>query len=517
MTFYYRHGGQWVQVTEVRSPAGAVSSQISSPSGWVNTNYLLTGSPPTRSTTEYSSNYSDLQTALDSIGSDTRLVIDDGPHSGNWNLARTSHVTIDGNGTTLDRADTSDQLVEYHDTGNEFSTNRDGVGTYSIGDSAIEVSATDIYSAGDEIRIFDTNQYHPDQLVSSPGEDQAQGSYHVVESIDSSNNLLYLEEDLFLDWDNPSGTLRVDRVDWGVEDVVIRDLTLEGNDAARDASRVNQFRRVKELWFDNCTVQNGTGGLWIYECYQVRIHNCTLDELGRTENANRYPVDITNGTTHTYITDSESLNSDRYGFKSGAGGSWFQCRNGRMENCHVSNSYQRGYDQHPGSRYWEYIDCTVDGGGGFGRARSDGWYAEGGGVTGAGQLIWYDRQAAEARNHVFKHHYPNSSGANRVYRILDDAGTNKYLDWTDVWVEETSNMYDCFNFRCDSGTLNVEVTLENIAMDGTWITDSNWSEYHSISENGGTVNVTVNSITAPSSQTPSEYFSDQYGWSSGTL
>lgn len=148
-------------------------------------------------------------------------------------------------------------------------------------------------------------------------------------------------------------------------------------------------------------------------------------------------------------------------------------RNGRMENSHTEPADQRGYDQHHGSHHWEYIDCTVSGAG-FGRDRSDGYYAEGGGADSPGQLTFYARAAHEARTHINQQHYVNVSNTNHIYRILDDGDeANKYLTFEDVWAEDDGSINQFFNFWCDSGTMGLEILLNTVTINGMWITDSN--------------------------------------------
>ena len=519
MNFRYKQGSRWVTSTpKVRQGSQWVAvdmlssrGDFDSPSGWVNPDYLLTGDPPTRSNTVYTSNYSGLQDALNSIGEDTRLVIDDGPYTGNFDLPQTSHITLDGDGTTLTASDSDDAVLRKGSTGNEFDTTSSAGRDYSAGQSSITVNDGSIFSAGDIIRLY-SNQDHPDQPLTGSGGDGEQGLYHVVESV--SGDTLTLEEDLLLDWDNP----RVDNVEWGAEDIRLTNLTLDGDDVGRNGrpGRIVRFYRTKGIWVDNCTIQNGCTGLWIHMCFQIRVHNCVLDELGVTadDGTRGYPVDFVNGSHHAYITDCESYASQRYGFKSGSGAGMWPARNGRIENCHAEPDYQRAYDQHQGSHHWEYIDCTVAGQG-FGRDRSDGYYAKGGGVDSPGGLCFYARGAHDARTHIEQQHYVNISNTHHVYRLLDDGDNQrKRVTFVDVWAEtsESINEFFKFSFNNPDGGGSVELTINNVALDGTWITESNGSDHYVCD---APIDV---SITSPSDgRSPSEYFSDEYGWSSGTL
>lgn len=498
---------------------GGWGGDFDSPSGWVNPAYLMSGEPPSRSTTEYTSNYGGLQDALDSIGEDTRLVIDDGPYTGQFDLAHTNHVTIDGDGTTLERSDIDSTLFEINTSGNEYSTTTGpgGVGTYSAGQSSIEVQDASIFSAGDIIRLY-SNEDHPDQPHTGSGGDGEQGLFHVV--ADVNGDTLTLEEDLLLDWNNPNGGLRIDNVDWSVEDVRITNITFEGNDQGRNGrpGRLTMWRRCKELWLDNCTFQNARGGVWTGESFQIRMENCVLNELGVTagDGTRGYPLDATDGTHHIYVTNCESYASQRYGFKSGSGAGMWPTRNGRFENCHAEPDHQRGFDQHQGSHHWEYINCTSVGQG-FGRDRSDGYFARGGGVDSPGSLTFYARDAHEARTVLEEQHYVNVGGTNHVYQYLDDGGLGptKTLTLRDVWAETNESLNSFFKFVSDGGgTVNIQ--LENVAINGTWITDSNWGGEHQTSgSNPPTVNATI--TTSHGGREPAEYFDDQYNWTSGQL
>lgn len=514
-TLRVRQNGQWV---EVNSEEDSTGEDISSPSGWVNTDYLLTGDPPTRSTTVNTSSYSGLQDALDSVGEDTRIVIDDGPYTGNYNLPHTSHLTLDGNGTTIDRSDINEAALEYNQSGEEFWTNTGGVGTYSIGDTTIEVSDSSIFSVDDIIRIYDPDQVHPDMPLTVSGEDDGQGSYHVVTDVDTSNDVLTIDETLFLDWDNPNGNLRVDRIDWEAEDIRITNLTIEGNDDSRNGERIIGIRTLKELWFDNCTVQNGLDGLWVYEGYQVRIHNCVFNNLGNTninpDNSNAYPVALQNGTHHNYITDSESYDSDRYGFQCGSGGIWWPCRNTRIENCYAQDCTRQGFEQHQGSHFVEVIDCTAQGCG-AGRCRSDGYYVQGGGYDTPNMVGYYDRQAHEPRGIVTQQHYVNHNSG-RVWQILDESGVIRdQVIFKDCWVEDDGSLNSFLEFETDSSSTCNELVVDHVAVNNTWITDNNANDHIFIE---GDWTFGSQTFTAPiDGTTPSEYFSDNYGWTSGVL
>lgn len=519
MTFRHRKNGQWSFPTLKTRTDGtwkAVSAggggELTSPSGWVNTRYLLTGTPPTRSNTAYTSNYVDLQTALNSIGPDTRLVIDNGPLTGNWDLPQTDHITLDGNGTTLTASNINASVLRKPATNSEFNTTTGAAGAYSAGQSSINVNDGSIFSAGDVIRLYNT-QDHPDQPFTGSGGDGEQGLYHVVKSV--SGNTLTLEENLLLNW---GSTTRVDNVNWGAEDIRLTNLTLDGNDVARSGrpGRLLRFYITKEVWIDNCTIKNATNGCWMHMCYQFRLHNSYLDELGVTasDGTRGYPVDFTNGSHHCYITDTESHNSQRYGFKSGSGAGMWPCRNGRIENCHANPDYQRAYDQHQGSHHWEYIDCTAAGGRGFGRDRSDGFFARGGGVQSPRELVFYGRGAAEPRTVVEKHHYVDVANTNHIYKHLDDGDNqDKWVTFRDVWAETSAPISSFFNFSYDVGSpATVHLTIENVALDGTWIESANSASHI---DSDPTLDLTINNSTG--GKTPSSYFSNKYGWSSGIL
>lgn len=516
MTFNFRKGGQWRRPTIKNRQGGQWNNTgaggggtLASPSGWVNTEYLLTGEPPTRSNTAFTQNYNGLQDALNSISPDTRLVIDDGSYTGNFEMPDTSHITLDGNGATLTSANIDDALLE-NSYGNEYSTTTGAATSYSVGQSSIDVNDGSIFSAGDIIRLYN-EQDHPDQPFTGSGGDLEQGLFHVVESV--SGNTLTLEEDLLLSWESST---RVDRVDWEAEDIRLTNLTLDGDDVSRNGrpGRIVQFRRRKDTWVDNCTVRNGCTGLWYAESFGVRIDNCHLNELGVTasDGTRGYPTDPVNGTHHIYITDTESYNSQRYGFKSGSGGGMWPTRNGRVERCHADTDYQKGFDQHQGSHHWEYLDCTVAGDG-FGRDRSDGYYARGGGVDTPNGLVFYARGAYDPRTYIEQQHYVNVGSTNHIYRLLDDGDNqDKTVTFVDVWGETTESLSSFFDFTYDvtSGP-TVTLTLENVAQDGTWITSTNYDNH---------VNCDVGldiTVSHPADQTPAEYFGNEYNWQSGTL
>lgn len=516
MTFKYRSSGEWVPATAVHYPGGVVGSPPGSGgtggtagAGVLsNEKYLPTGEPPTRSTTVYASNYSSLQTALNTIGPDTRLVIDSASLSGNWSLPATNHITIDGNGATLSRGDTTQRLLNTS-TGNDFVNPIDATGTYSAGQGRIAVADTSGFSPGDIIRIWDPNQVHPEMPKVNSGADQGQGVFHVVASVDSATSELVLEENLILNWDDPAGTLVVETVDYDAVDQRITNITFEGNDTSRTAnSRIVSISRRKGFWFDTCTVKDGRDGLTVNSSYQVRVDNSAFHNLGDSTNGTYYPVNISSGTHHTLLTDCTSIGSERYAFKSGSGG-WWPCRNGRMVRCHgADTSGRRAFDQHPGSHYWDYLDCSSENCG-FSRPRSYGWYQSGTTITNPSQYCWYMRQTAtdvEAR----RERYQGDVGS-RIFQayVINDID---HVRFSDTWVQPTTAVSGFFRFRHDgTGTLTChELTVDHVAIGDTWVTQAYFEANRSLAGTWSFPN--LNFITPTDGTTPSQYFGNKYGW-----
>lgn len=504
-TIKRRQGGEWVTIG---ISGGSGGGPTDSPSGWVNTDYLLTGDPPTRSNTIYVSDYNSIEAAVNDAPEDTRIVIDYDTYSeSDIDIPFTDHLTIDGTGVELTRSDASANLFESNRHGGEFSTNTDASGTYSPGQTSIDVADGSLFSSGDIIRIYDPDQEHPG-MFENTGTNSGQGVYHVVESV--SGDTITLDEQVFFDWDDPSGNLRVDNVDFGSRDLRITNMTIDGNDPERDQNIINEFRVFHELWMDNVSMRDGSRGLWLYESYQARLDNVTFDNMGNNAE-NYYPLDITNGTHHTLMTNCESYNSGRYGFKSGSGGSWWPCRNGRYVNCYAQDANEPGFDQHPGSAFFEYIDCSTQGCA-FGRPRGIGWYSEGGGTDTSNHWSLATARASGRDWHFTEHHFTNHSGDNVIYNRDRGGVDSGFLTVEDVWVETTNSLGTFFEFAADSG-LNAtmgELTIDHVAIDNEWLTSGNIDSYIDADSN---FTIDSISVTNPSDgTTPSEYFDNEFGW-----
>lgn len=514
MTFKHRKGGQWVPVTAIHSPDGVGTLSGGGGTGTTGTGvlsngkYLLTGDPPTRTTTEYVSSYTDFQTALNTIGPDTRLVIDSASLTGNWTLPTTNNITIDGAGATLSRSDPATHLIS-SSPGNDFINPVGATGTYTAGQGRIAVDSVTGFKTGDIIRIWDPNQVHPEMPHVNSGGDSGQGVFHVVASVDSGTSELVLEENLILNWDDPAGTLVVETVDYDAVDQRLANITFEGNDAARTGSvRVVDIENRHQFWFDGCTVQNGKDGLSLNSCYQVRVDNSLFQNLGDSTNGTHYPVNISRGTHHTLLTDCNSTGSERYAFKSGSG-AWWPCRNGRFVRCHGADTTgRRAFDQHPGAHYFDYIDCSSENCG-FARPRSYGWYQEGTTVTNPAQYTWYMRNTAtdvEAKRERYQ-----GNVSDRLFQayVINDID---HVRFTDTWVQPTSAVNGFFKFRHDgTNTLTChELTVDHVAIGDTWIDQTYFETNRTLTGSWSFPN--MNFVTPTDGTTPAEYFGNKYGW-----
>lgn len=477
-----------------------------------NEEYLLVGDPPERSDTEYVSDYSGLQDAIDSIDSDTRLVCDTGPYTGNYHIPLTNHITIDGDGTTITRGDSDEAIISTSNGGDEFSDSTDPSGTYSAGQSSIALESVSGFSEGDIIRIFDPEQVHPEQPPVSSGTNQGQGVFHVVEEVDSSDNELHLEEDLLLDWDDPEGDLRIDNVNWQAVDQRITGFDFEAEDSGRNGGRhLIEVRRRKEFWYDDCTLRDGRNGLWIYEGYQIRVHDSEFHNLGSSSGGQTdYPLDIVNGTHHWMVTECLSTDSQRYGFKSGSGSPWWPCRNGRFVDCHAEDvDGRRAYDQHPGSHNVDYFDCSSEGCG-FHRPRSRGWYSEGTECVDPGQFVMLGR-GTPSDIRLQSEHYTGDTHEQFLQIHVNGAWDIDNFELHDVWCDGDGDMQALCRIRHDTNeTCEVEtLVLDHVAVGDTWVTESNFDNWRTLGGDWDFPNIESES---PSDQSPSEYFGDEYGW-----
>ena len=520
MTWKHRKGGQWSSPTmKVRRNGQWVTIGGGGGGGGANTpprSYLPWGDPPTRSNTVDISNYSSLQTALNSISPDTRLTLDGtATYTGNWSWPSTPNITLDGQGATLRRSSTTSQMLR-RSRGNEYSsyTTPGGDGTYSAGQEWIDVSSTSGFSAGGIILIRDHDQLHPDTRYASSGSgDEGTGYYHVVSEVDSSGNRLRLEEPTLTRWRNPTGSLRIYDVEFEAINQRITNCRFDGRDPnLEDDTNVCRFFRTKDLWMDNITGFDGTGMPWMAEGYGLRVHNCDYRNSATKTPKKRKTINLQDGQHHTLVTDCTTTDFYHESFTQGAGGNWWGARNAEYRNCRGTNGTDTAFDVHPGAEDIRYFNCTTDNCR-FLRPRATNIRSEDCEVANPNTYPIYSHNDPEDL-YFNKIHVHGSIGANRVFYWTTKSGRGASLDraeFHDFYVQDANNDLSTF-WRLrnqDSSTVNVGLEIDHVAVDNTWITASNFSNW---SYNTGSINLSTSFNHPTDGTSPADYFANKYGW-----
>lgn len=344
-----RKNGRWVTI------GGRFGDkELQGEFNWVN--------PPRRSTTEYTSDYSSIQDGLNSISSDTELVIDDGPYTESFSIPKTNNITFSGgsNGATINNPGVSTAMIYAEDwsiTATSCSSLSEGTTTLSVGNASI-------FSVGDDVRIHDSSDiYHnigSSDLRNTWG--QYKGEFDVVAAVDTSNDTIEIENGTHQDYPNPSGDLEVGVIDWTLEDFHFHNITVDGGISSPADGASNNLRGVsidecKNVWITDSTFKNwNKDGISCGENFYFYVDNCTF------ENMDRYGVSMSDGLTHARVRNCQGDSAGRYMIQCG-GGATGQSRISAPTydimalNCHSMNNNYMG-DAHWGAENIQYVDCS---------------------------------------------------------------------------------------------------------------------------------------------------------------
>lgn len=514
MTWNHRSGGSWSSPT-IKARKGGQWVSLGGGgggSGGTSDGYLLTGDPPTRSTTVNESDYSSLQSALDSIGEGTRLVLDGGTYSGNWDWPTTSHITLDGNGSTLQRSTVSSQILRGEPDGSEFADSTGVSGSYSVGDEWIDVTDASGFDIGDIVLLLDMDQNHRDAFTSSSGTgDEGAGFFHQLSDVDLTNDQIRLDEGVV--HDRPNYSLEAINVNWVAEDQRITNLTIDGQDPdLSDATNCVRMFRRKEFWYDNITGYDGTGMLWSVEGYQARVDSCDFNNTAEGTEKHK-TINFQRGDHHDLVTN---VTTDNYGHESittGGGGSstgFWGCRNFEVRNCDGLGGGEVAFDVHPGAQDARFIDSSASNSP-FLRPRAHDITTENFEIVAPGTFPIRSHNNPDHLTFDVGHVH-GQLGTGRIFRWDTDMSIDiDSFVFRDIYVEDEGNDLGGFFMlrNTGSGTSNVSLTVDHVAINDTWV-DQTYFDNNAYLD--GDINFD-NTFTTPSDGTsPSQYFADNYGW-----
>lgn len=502
MTWRHRKGGQWSAPTIKKRKNGQWVTIGGGGGGGTPTGEFQWRDPPTRSNTIYTSVEGGLQAGLNALTADTELVIDDGPYSGTY-THDTSHTTVrgGGTGTTINLPSSqSDPIIRWPQ---DSYTGTDVTSPIVAGDTTIQVGSTTPFSAGDDVRILDTSQVYRGLTRLGTSGNATTGEFQTIDSVGSGSITLVDSADR--DYPDNSGTLRVSRVDWAMEDIHYDNIHFSGysrsNTGSNRAIQVN--RAAKDFWLTNIDIDTFRyRGFDSHEAYNLYVDNMNVSKIGTTSSTGGTGngITISVGTKNAIIRNTTVDDVGHYGINSGWDGTFNPAINHYYINCSVTNGADAAYDQHNGSENVHFINCTGQSPDIGTKLRSLGTVIDGGSLD-SGYHGFQMTQKAEdvsitgleipnsSRTFTFwpKEHYDIE---NFVVRDSQFTASDRLVWWRPP--KDTTKHY----------TANVE--FHNCSINGNWVTD-----YHLAEEppNASKSWITVNPTTSqPTGKTPAEYF-----------
>lgn len=301
-----RKNGQWVLIGE-----GFDEEQSQGEFNWIN--------PPERSSTEYTSDYSSIQDALNSISSDTELIVDDGPYQEEFSLPSTDHITLSGGSgspASLDNPGVSTNLI----SNGSASFNETSCSAIVEGDMTLSVSDASIFSPGDDVRLHDTSDLYKgmDSNDLRNTHTQYKGEFRVVNSVDTSNDTVTLTNGTHQHYDNPNGDLVLGVVDWYAEDFHLYNISSDGgvsspSDGASNDLRSFQVGGMKNVWVTDSEFMNwNKDGVSCGHILNFYVGNVTVN------NTDRYGISMSDGMTHARVQNCQG-DAGRYLIQCGGG------------------------------------------------------------------------------------------------------------------------------------------------------------------------------------------------------
>lgn len=468
--------------------------------------------PPTRSTTVYHSNIGgSVQNAINSISSDTRIVLDSGPYTENLSIPNTNSITISGGstGATINSPNTNLSQVN----GGGWTTTDTPCNAIAEGDTVISVGDASIFSVGDDLLIHDSTDVYKNMTSTELRNtyDQYKGEFKVVASVDTGANTVTLESGTHQHYDNPNGALEARNISWSLEDFHWHNITLDGgittpdeNTASNDDYRGLSINRAKNVWITDSTFQNyHKDGFANNAVLHEYVDNC------HATNYDRYGFSHADGLTHARIRNSTWENYHSYGVQCGGGATGKTSApaptyNIMAKNCHADNTMRTDAtwmgDAHFGAEHVEYIDCSSASSRGM-KIRGFDQHLVGGSYDCGGKTLVQTTQIV------------GQSSVRELYC------TNGFRAWT-IWPKEGQpitdiTMENCqfenmsgavFRFRTDSNGNPANVNnlqVINSSFNGQWIDDA------MVENSDGTFDATTIDYTTTyptDGTTPAEYF-----------
>lgn len=473
MTWNYRQNGEWKTATIKRRegekwvPLLDAGGSGTEKDGQGATHGSRNGT--TYQASDFGSSESDLQSAFNALSPGDTLDIDQ-DYTGDWSFPTTDQITITSSTNATLNLGSSD--IEIFDWGNDSYTaiSADAV---SEGNREIPVSDPGAFSVGDDVRLIDDNDYYDGRTSwpsgSTLGTERPIGQYAVVEDVGSST--ITIDRDTLQDYNDPSGTFYVERMDsWTNDDLIIENLNFIGHDDSDDGFVVSEAKNVTlrncywRYWGPyNSSSKDGSFASFS-KCWHVTVRDCSGEDSGR------YGWRMYNGTTDALVDNCETWRTGRYLALQSHGGSMHPTYDLLVTNCTAHDSESRAYDQHYACERMSVLDCEAENCQAF-HLRGKDFYAENIYVHGdVGSDILrcrYKPEDVEIRNMTIE---ASASGDGVVVFDMDDPpALNFHME--DITFDESSDNGRTVDFRDSvSGTPKVDgFTAVNWEINGEMI------------------------------------------------
>ena len=466
--------------------------------------------PPTRSNTVYHSNVGgSVQNAVNSISSDTMLVLDNGPYTTNLNIPNTDRITISGGSSGATINSPNNRLS--HVSGGGWSTTDTSCSSINEGDTVLSVGNASIFSPGDDLLIHDQSDLYKGMGSNDLRNTHTQykGEFRVVASVDTAADTVTLTSGTHQHYNNPNGVLEARNVNWSIEDFHWHNITLDGgvsnpneNTSSNDDYRGLSLNRSKYIWITDSTFRNyHKDGCANNANLHQFIDNCYVT------NYDRYGLSHSDGLTHGRVRNCLFEDMHSYGIQAGGGATGKKSVPAPTYdimglNCHVDNTMRSEFtqlgDAHFASERVEYQNCSSAGSAGM-KIRGFDQHLIGGNYDCGGSSFTQTTQIVGQSS--LRDLY--CANGNRGWYIWPKEGhTMTDLTMAECQFENMSGTP--FHFRDDANGVPAKVKnlqVINSSWNGSWIDDAMVED----SSGNGTQNVTY-STTYPTNQTPAEYF-----------
>lgn len=301
--------------------------------------------------------HASIQDALDTLSPGDTLDIDE-DITGGFDVPQTNGITITSstNATLSLPSGDSGPLISWPG----WDTDDTGASPVDEGADRIDVDDPSVFEVGSDVRIIDENESYrgvgPGEMDSSVGSDLTTGEFHTVAGI--SGDTLQFEQAIRHPYSNESGTLQVERIDWGVNDVILSNLSFIGHESAGTLQGIDEAKNV--------TLENITADRWgagsdnkivqIETSWRVTVRGSTIT-TGFSDRAKG--ININAGSTDVLIEQCEVSDMGRYGINTGHGSGHHPTCNVSIIGCTARDCDHAGYDCHFGSEDIRFRGCTA--------------------------------------------------------------------------------------------------------------------------------------------------------------